>query len=894
MMTRLFIRLVALLVPASLREQWREEWLGELSVQSRWFDPRALGAFADAVAIRLRRGYGGQAPGPRDLGTSGLRDDLRLSVRLARRHPGHSALTIVVVALGVGLTTAVLSIGYAVFLKPWPIHEPDRVAFVFRNTTFGLGGGRLSEHTPDYDVVAQNSAVASVAEFSNLFPEVTINNVTKRLSGELVTAAYFRVIGITPLLGRTFTPEEDTPSNTELTMVISHRLWQRTFGGRDDVVGQQIQVMDKTATIIGVLGPDFNGLSSAYEYRDWWMLARAFNRFNGLGVTVIRLAPGATSERAAMGLASYGQHVNELERTKGFGAPAPEGKPVFEVIPVNQMRRPNSPSEVLVPTRLMWALFAVVGMVLTIAVTSIAGLGVARGLDREAEVATRRVLGVSSWRLGRQLLIEQSLLTIAGGLLASVVAWNLITIAMRVVPERYLISVELDWRLFAIALGVSLVIGIVISLAPLRHALRIDLLQALSGASSTTARPGSRMGLLSLTPQVAFAAVLLVTAGVHVKALLALETADLGYTIAGRTVMELNTGGGMMTDTPLTKEERHAMLVRLNTTTESWPGVSAGFMGTLPILPSSAGRFLASSEANVLRRSPEAFAYGRRHASPNVVEVLNLDLLAGRDFTPRDYELQASVAIVSEGFARRLWPGQSPIGQRFTSRTISGNTNTTQIDWMTDTTWIEVIGVVADVVPLSSAPREVPSVYVVADNPSSVNLVLAGTSDPALLSRIRDDVQALDPTLRVTSTRAMSEIADEMLRPRRTAATILTVTGLAGLALACIGLYAHVALSVARRRREFGIRSALGASAGTLVMHIVRDHGRIALLGAVLGLGGAITTLRLSSRVVRDVPTSDPLTFVVVPLVLVAVCVLACVLPARRAGTIDPVTTLKA
>jgi len=510
-MTRLFIRLVALFVPPSQRDRWREEWLAELSAQPRKIDHRVLGAVADAVATRrVSRTSRTQEPrnpenpgtsGLREFGLSGVTEDVRLSLRLARRHPGHSALTIVVVALGVGLTTAVLSIGYAVFLKPWPINEPDRVAFVFRNTAFGLGGGRLSEHTPDYDVVAQNRAITSVAGFSSFFPEVTIGNVTKQLSGEVVTAAYFRVIGITPQLGRTFTPEEDTPTNTELTVVISHRLWQRAFQGRQDVVGQQVQVMDKTATIIGVLGPDFHGLSSKYEHRDWWMLARAFSRFNGFGVTVVRLAPGATAEQAAMGLAAYGQHANELERGKGFGAPAPEGKPVFEVIPANQMRRPNSPSEVLVPTRLMWALFAVVGMVLTIAITSMAGLGVARGLDREAEVATRRVLGVSNWRLGRQLIIEQSVLTIAGGLLASAVAWNLITIAMRIVPERYLISAELDWRLLAIALAVSIAIGVIISLAPLRHALRIDLLQALSGASSTTTQPASRMGLLSLTPK---------------------------------------------------------------------------------------------------------------------------------------------------------------------------------------------------------------------------------------------------------------------------------------------------------------------------------------------------------------------------------------------------------
>jgi predicted permease len=904
MISRLFIDVVSLIVPAVMRERWREEWRAELAASPRHFDSRIWGAVSDAVAMRRASRHGTspprdlgtspRTPGLRDLGTAGLRDDLRLSLRLARRHPGHSALTIVVVALGVGLTTAVLSIGYAVFLKPWPIHEPERVAFVFRNNAFGLGGGRLSEHTPGYDVVAQNPAISSIASFSSFFPEMTIEDVTKRLSGELVTAAYFGVIGVDPILGRTFHPDEDTAANTELTIVISHRLWQRSLGGRPDVLGRQIRVMAKTATIIGVLAPDFHGLSSAYEHRDWWMLASAFNRFSGFGVSVIRLAPGYTVAQAAMGLAAYGQHANELERESGFGSPSPEGKPVFEVIAANQMRLPMNPAEILMPKRLMWALFAVVGMVMAIAVASITGLGIARGLDREAEVATRRVLGVSTWRLGRQLVVEQSLLTVAGGMLASVVAWNLITLAMRTVPDRYLISAELDWRLFVIALGVSLVVGVFISLAPLGHALRIDLAQALSGASATTARAGSRSGLLSLTPQVAFAAVLLVAAGVHVKSLLALETADLGYTIDGRTVMELNTSGGRMSDRGLTNEERHAMLVRLNTAAQTWSGVSGGLIGALPVMPSQAGRFLSSSEVGVQRGSPEAFAYGRQHMSPGVLNALNIKLLAGRDVTQRDYELQAPVAVVSEAFARRMWPGEQALGQRFTSQLIYMNTEISQIDWRAAPKWVEVIGVASDVTPLAAVPKEAPPVYVVTDSPWQLNLVLAGTSDPAVIGRIRDDVQAVDPTLRVTATRPMSEIADEMLRPRRTAAAILTATGLAGLALACIGLYAHVALSVARRRREFGIRSALGASASNLVMHIVRDHGRIALLGALLGLGGAIATLRLSSRVVRDVPTADLTTFVVVPVILIGVCLLACVLPARRAGTVDPVSTLKA
>jgi putative ABC transport system permease protein len=916
-MTRVFIHLVSRLVPASLREQWREEWLAELSAQPRKFDRRALGALQDALSLlhasrtsgpaftkapagrprdfgtRLRLGYGMQAPGLRDFGTSGLRDDLRLSLRLARRHPGHSALTVVVVALGVGLMTAVLSIGYAVFLKPWPIHEPDRVAFVFRNNAFGLATGRLNEHTPDYDVVAQNSAIAAVAGFQHFFPEITIDGITERRhAGELVTAAYFDVIGIKPRLGRTFLAEEDTPANADLGIVISYRMWEQRFDGRADVVGTRIGVGDKVATVIGVLSPGFYGLSSAYSQRDWWMLARPFRNVQP-AATVIRLTPGASTSQAAAALAGYGLHVNELERAKGFGSPAPEGKPVFEVIPANQMRTPMTPSEILVPRRFMWGLIAVVGMVLAIAVASIAGLCVARGFDRESEVATRRVLGVTTWRLGRQLVIEQLLLTIAGGALASAVAWNLVELTTQIVPEQYLIPAELDWHLFAVAFLASLTIGVCVSVAPLRHALRIDLLQALAGASATASTPASRLGLVSLTPQVTLAVILLVTAGVHVKALLALNIADLGYTIDGRVIMEVNTSGGILSDTPLPSAERRTLLPRLSALTDTWPGVQAGFTESLPLLAVARAN-LASSEASVKNHKPDAIGISRRLISPGGLGALNMTLVAGRDFTQQEYEWQSPVAIVSERFVRQLWPSSSPIGQRFMLHGPMNQGDLTQGDWAAHGTWVEVIGVVSDVTPLVRSQREAFPVYTLTGSPFRVHVVVAGTSDPEMLGRIRDDIQTLDPTMRVTSIQPMQATADDLLRPRRTAATFLGVCGLAGLALACIGLYAHVALSVARRRREFGIRSALGASAGSLVMHIVRDHARIALLGAALGLGGAVATLRLSSRVVRDVPTSDVTTFVVVPLVLVGVCLLACVLPARRAGMVDPVSTLKA
>ena len=888
MLTRLFIRLVALIVPPALREQWLEEWLAELSAQPRWIDPRALGALADAVAMRrqrraqapgtrLRQGFGGQA--------SGLRDDLRLSVRLALRHPGHSALTIVVVALGVGLMTAVLSIGYAVFLKPWPIHEPDRVAFVFRNSAIGLATGRLNEHTADYDVAAHNSAVASVAGFQHFFPEVTIDGITdRRHAGELVTAAYFDVIGIKPLLGRTFRPEEDTPANPELGIVISHRLWQQRFSGRADVVGTQIKVDDKVATVIGVLGQGFFGLSSAFTHRDWWMLAGPF-RGVPPSATVIRLAPGATVAQVAAGLAGYGLHVAEQERAKGFGRGDLEGSPMFEVIPANQMRTPMNPSETFGSKRVMLGLIVIVGVVLLIALTSIAGLCLARGFDRESEVATRRVLGVSAPRLARQLVIEQSLLTVAGGVIASAVAWNLVALTTQVVPDQYLIAADLDWRLFAMALFLSLAVGVFVSVAPLRHALRIDLLQALSSTSATSSPPASRLGLISLTPQITLTVVLLVTAGVHLRSLLEFEMADLGYTMDGRVVLEVGIPGGILSDTRIARAERRALESRLSALTATWPGIQAGFSEHSPLM-SGGDRHAASSEVSVQRDAPEAVPIMSRLISPGLLKALNVRLLAGRDFTQQEYERQPPVAIVGDALARRLWPGATPIGQRFVMHQSHSATNGT---------WLEVIGVVSDAAPLFKGQREVFPVYSVIGSPlRSVHVIVAGPSDPALINRIRDDIQSLAPTMRVTSIRPMQAIADDMLRPRRTAAAILTATGLAGLALACIGLYAHVALSVARRRREFGIRSALGASAGTLVMHIVRDHGRIALLGAVLGLGGAITTLRLSSRVVRDVPTSDPTTFVVVPLVLVGVCLLACVLPARKAGTVDPVSTLKA
>jgi predicted permease len=525
-------------------------------------------------------------------------------------------------------------------------------------------------------------------------------------------------------------------------------------------------------------------------------------------------------------------------------------------------------------------------MVLLVAVMNVAGLGLSRSLDRAAEISTRRVLGVSTGRLIRQLMTEQLVLAVVGGALGAVVAVNLVGLTNAVLPDRYLLEPVLDWRMTGVAFALAAGLGALVSLAPIRHALRATFIASASTASLTTSPGLGRAGRWFLVPQVVLSVLLLVLAGVHTRSLAALEFAERGYSVDGRIIADVTSDKGSMEGPKgLAAEERGEVVQRLAARVRDWAPTPIGFISQLPL--GEAGFPLrASSDHAVAAGAGEQLTFNTRAVSEGAFDALGITLVRGHTFEPSDRvsTIVDTPAIVSEHFAMALWPNEEPVGRRFQQAT-SGRPEVLS--------WFRVIGVAADTHSVLPSANPVPVIYTPLSANPLLHLVIAGPPSPDQLRRITDDLTKVSPSISIANVRWMEQIVDTMLAPRRIAASLLAASGLAGLLLACTGLYGQTALAVARRRREFGIRLALGASPPALIGQVVREHTWIALAGSAVGLAGAVAALRISRAVVRGVPTTDLATFAVIPLVLAGITLIACFLPARHAAQVDPAQTLR-
>jgi predicted permease len=818
--------------------------------------------------------------------------DIRSGLRQLQRHRGFTALAVVVLALGIGINSAIFSIVYTVFFKPWPIHKPEEVAFIYRNQVSGFIGGPTGFYPEQKkrDFLASNPGIAAMAGFWGMPVNLGVEGLTERTRGEMVTPNYFDVLGIRPVLGRTF-DGTDTRTNPEMGVVISHAMWQERFNGAADVVGRRIRLNSRELPVIGVIERGFSGLSSVWTPADWWVVGEQFFPGSGLG-TVLRLKPGVTAEQAEVSANVFGARETEEMRQRSPRFALPPGAPLYFIEPVNNVRVPQDYKATLVPKRVAAALSVVVMMVLVIATINITGLLLARGMSRTAELATRRALGVTPVRLGRQLLTETILLTSAGGALGLLLAWNLIQLFTSLTPDRFTVAAGFDVRVVAFTALTCLVTGVLIGLAPVRQALKVDVLSALAGGYRDSGRTGRKLRHWVVIPQVGLSLILLIATGVHVRSLRQLEDVPLGYEPNQVTVLSLarNTPEDDDRNLPRRKPEEIAQEYQsiyrtLNATLSAMPGLSAGLISHLPT--SAMSPDVATSELAHAGGRPDDVPVQRISVSPGAFEALGMRLLDGRDFDERDTRQVRGVAVVSQSVATRLWPQQRAVGRRFSA--LSPQQTGAKPDWY------EVIGVVSDTTAVLPKPADAAAVYITlgqAWRPWAWSLVVRGAG-PETITAVRSAVGGIDPFTAVTQVRPLKAYVDELLYPRRLAATILGVSGLVGLGLSCIGLYGVVSFSVARRLKELGIRATLGARPADLVRLVLREGGRMAIIGATIGLAGGIVALRYTAHLADGIPTTDWLVFALVPAVLAVVILIACYLPARRAGRVDPISTLR-
>lgn len=848
---------------------------------------------------------------------SDLAADMKQGLRLMRRGPAFTVAAAIVLSLGIGVNTALFSVINSLFFSELPVKSPDELFYMYSKNEAGQVMA-----TADLDFFDEFSTRGSdLAEFTGhgrLQARVTADNLTELAHGEMVATNYFELLGVDAALGRTLDASDSDIASPGLALVVSHDFWQRRMGGRADVLGTAVRLNAYAATVVGVTTPQFEGISDPWTPTQFWVsgrkfmasdVGRNFSRVRYVGGPIGRLKPGVSFEQFQAFFSTivpeWKQFRTDRLRTQAKTPAdferwrrsiAASSYPLYRA---TDTRMPFNPEGRLIPTGLLAGMVAVVALVLLIAAANIAGLLMARGVARTGEVAVRRALGAGVARLSRQLMTESVVLAMAGGALGMFVAYTMVGLFRAYTPSRFAVDVSLDWRVLLFAVAVCIGAGILVGLAPALQAARVNVLEALSNGVAGTRRVRARLRHWIVIPQIALTMVLLLVAAVHARTLLQVERADPGYRTDGLVVMSI----GRWEPIPLyhrataAEQEEGARKVRqfhrnVLAGVAQLPQVTAySLASALPVTQRSSLESVVSYEDYVANAAPRGSAE-RSLVSDGYFDALGMRLRDGRMFDDRDgpYEqFGPRVAIISERLARSVWPAGNAVGRTFTLLSESPGQ---KIEWL------EVIGVVNDVDAVMSDRDHQPRVYLPVKQQwrgfAQYLLVQGGGSQDQLIKDVKAAVLGADTFAEVVQVRTMEQVVAEILYPRRLAAAMLVAGAVIGLVLSCIGLYGVVSYSVAQRVREIGIRATLGAERGDIVKLVLSEGVRVAGIGTAIGFVAAVFVLRLTAGMLPQLPRADIVSFIVVPLILAVMVVLACLVPAWRAARVDPAAVLRA
>jgi putative ABC transport system permease protein len=791
--------------------------------------------------------------------------DVRLAIRSLTKAPGFALAAILTLALGVGATSAIFSVVNGVVLRPMPYPDPESLVMVWEVTP---QYGRFSVAPANFfDWRKQSTTFEALAAFGN--SDVTL----QRPSGpEQVPAAYasaelFKVMNIRPAMGRTFTTEEDMPGRGDV-IVLSHGGWQRRFGADPRAIGSTVTMNGSQFTIVGIMPPGFAFPSSTTEL--WFPMAleqaKATRGGHYLGV-IGRIKPGVAFERAEAEMKTIAARL-ATQYPEANAGESVELVPLHEQV-VGEVR----------PALL--TLLAAVAMTVLIACANVANLLLVRGAVRRKELAIRAALGASRGRLVRQMLVESLVLAMTGGVigigLAQLAIRPLRVLSAGTVPR--VADVSIDLSVLAFAFGVSLLTGIVFGLAPAWQAVSAALVDVLKdGGRGTHSSVGRWMRTGLLVAEVALSMVLLVGAALLLRSFANVTGIDPGFRPEGVLSFRVS----LPQSTYAEDHQRRAFFDALTARLEALPGVrGAGLVQTLPLK----GDYMLSFE---LQGKPPAGPGEQPSANYRVVSdhyfgTIGVPLLRGRQFTDRDREGAPLVAIVDDAFARRYFPGEDPIGRGI------------QIGNGSDA-FAEIVGVVGSVRydGLARTPRPVMYVPLRQDAFGSMWVLARTSGDPAaLMTEARQVVKSLDPALPAYSMKTLDDVISESVAPRRFPMLLLGLFAAIAVGLAAVGLYGVVAYGVSLRTQEIGIRMAIGASRGDVLRMIVTGGMRVALVGVIVGIAGALALSRLMRTMLFGVTGVDPASYVATAAMLLGVAALACYIPARRAMRLDPLSALR-
>jgi putative ABC transport system permease protein len=797
-----------------------------------------------------------------------LIQDVRYGVRMMRKRPGFTAVVVLTLALGIGANTAIFSVVNAVLLRPLPYRNAERLVWVGGNIRGGTNGASVSP--PDYlDYRAQNTVFEEFAASTSVPNAVNLTGAgePERLTGSRVTANYFRAFGVEPALGRAFGAEEERAGPAPVA-VLSDGLWKRRFGGDPSVVGKTLTLDGKAVTVVGIAPPEFQYPAGAelwlpLDSDDPDMKIRPAHFLRPIGL----LKPGVTIEQARAETDLIARRLEELypESNKGWS---------LTLIPLQE--------QVVGDVRTsLWVLLGAVGFVLLIACANVSNLMLARAAARRRELALRTALGASRWRVARQQLTESVLLALAGGALGLLLAWwgvdVLAALGAGDIPRTRDIGV--DGRVLAFTAALSVLTGLAFGLLPALRASRPDLNEVLKDAGRGTSGPGrGRVRAALVVSEIALALTLLAGAGLLVKSFVGLRRVNPGFDPANVLTLRIDLARARYAK----PEQAAAFFGELQRRVAALPGVeAAGMVTELPLSgqPNDMYFYVAGRPPQTADQKVTA---DFRRVNQDYFRAMRIPLLRGRGFTEQEVAGAAGVVVVNETLARNFFPDEDPLGKHLV------------IDFGKAEEF-EIVGVAGDVRHRSLEGEVYQMMYLPTLRVGRTNLVVRTTSpDPlALASAVRGEVAAVDRDQPVSAVRTMEEVVSGSVAQQRFRTLLLAAFAGVALLLAGVGIYGVIAYSVTHRTHEIGIRMALGAGAADILKMVVGQGMALALAGVAVGLLAALALTRVLSSLLFGVTATDAATFAAVSLLIAAVALLACLVPARRATKVDPMVALR-
>ena len=837
------------------------------------------------------------APGGRIL--ADFSQDLLYAFRMLRKAPGFAAAAILTLALGIGANAAIFSLINATLLQRLPVQNRERLAYVFNDQGFNVSS------YPAYAFVRDGARqLDGLLAWGGITASLNADGETDLVSGVIVTGSFFELLGVTAERGRLLASSDDVTPGMHPVAVISHRLWQRRFAGRQDVVGSQVRLNGGLFTIVGVAPPEFPGPQLGV-FRDVYvpMMMQALmrppragfsgemnpdllrNRNNGWLFQAGLLKPGVTREQAQAELASlftaFARNANPNARqARIVMIPLDTGDPL-------QRRQMRSVATLLV---------CVVGAVLLIACANVANLLLSKAAARRREVAIRLAVGANRWRIVRQLLTESVLLATIGGAAGVLLAWMVVQAyqAAPAPPGALPVALEfaVDRRVLAFTLGLSVLTGVIFGLVPALQASRPGLVPALKDESFAPDGRSRRFNLKKglVVAEVALSLMLLAASGLFIRSLRVAQAIDPGI-----DTDRLVSAPLQVNLLRYTRAQGREFYRRAVERMEQIPGVEAASVARVAVL-TGGGRITTVTIEGRTRPEgggqtetggiglPATDETRANVVSPGFFKTLGIDMARGRTFTDLDTDTQPAVAVVNETFVKHFFPTEDAIGKRLTL----GNSQSGP--------WIEIVGIARDSKYATLAEPDVPVLYVpIAQNhETGVTLYVRARVAPAsLVAQIRREIQSIEPNLPMPSIQTMNDTIGTSLYAPRMGAVLITVFGGLALLLACLGVYGVLAFSIARRTREIGIRMALGADRRRVFALVIGEGMWLVGAGLAIGLAMALYASKWIGAFLYDVSTRDTATFTSVPLVLIVMALLACYLPARRAMRVDPMRALR-